>query len=258
MHLPDWKLPRGVSRSLWEFAHDPQIVTRETEHLAGSSVHALDEQLVQRWFPAPGPLIDLGCGTGRHLAAFVTRRFPALGVDLSQDSLVAAREKIESTGTHPALLRANLCELHCLPPASFDYALLMFGTLGMVEGAANRRAVLDHAARLLRPGGRIALHVHSIWRHLCDPHGRSWLLKDRLKKLLGDPTAGDTRHDYRGIPGMYHHVFTRREILTTLRQTGFQVREIVPVPPPQQEYDSPFSPSRHLVSGWILLAERRA
>ncbi len=255
MPIPEWKLPRGVSRSLWEFAHDPQLVEREAEHLAGTSLLDLDRQLAERWFPASCSLVDLGCGTGRLLAAFAGRGFPVVGVDLSPDSLQAAQRNVCAAGATAGLVRANLCELDCLPAESFDGALLMFGTLGMVSGQDNRRALLGHAWRILRSGGRLALHAHNVWRHLAEPQSRAWLLKDRLKRLFGSKSAGDTFRDYRGIPGMYHHAFTRRELLGLLKTSGFRVCEIVPVPA-FQDGSSRMSINRLIVSGWVVLAEK--
>lgn len=241
---------------MWEYAHDPRIAREDSQHVAGSPLLDLDQRLVEAWFPQPGALVDLGCGTGRLLVERARRGFQCLGVDLSQEALCVARELAREQGVDVALVRANLCELDCLPDGCFDYALLMFGTLGMIAGAENRLQVLGHAQRLLRPGGLLALHAHNVWRHLFDPHGRRWLLQDRLRRLVGKP-AGDTHRDYRGIPNMFHHGFSRGELLHAIRSAGFAVREIEPVPDPDS------GPGRHSgflsrlrASGWIVLAHR--
>lgn len=227
--LAPWQLPPGVSRSLWEYAHDPAIAREDATHLAGSSLIALDERLIHEWFAAPGPLVDLGCGTGRLLVAFAERGFPVLGVDLAPESLRVAQEAARAKGVEVGLLRANLCELDGLPDGDFDYALLMFGTLGMVSGPANRLRVLQQARRLLKPGGQLALHAHNVWHHLFHPASRPWLIGDRLKALLGNPTAGDTERDYRGIPGMFHHAFSQRELRHLLDAAGFKIEEQIPL-----------------------------
>jgi len=43
-----------------------------------------------------------------------------------------------------------------MPDESFDYAISMFSTLGMIRGRASRRRALAEACRILRPGGRMA------------------------------------------------------------------------------------------------------
>jgi hypothetical protein len=128
-------------------------------------------------------------------------------------------------------VHGNLCDLGCLSSGQCDYALLLFGTLGMVCGAENRRRVLEHARRILKPGGLLALHVHNAWRHLFSPQGRKWLVRDLARRLMGHPTAGDTEHDYRGIPRIYHHSFTRGETTWLLRRCGFRIRETLPLAP---------------------------
>ncbi|RPI86527.1 MAG: class I SAM-dependent methyltransferase, partial [Planctomycetaceae bacterium] len=177
----------------------------------------------------PGRLIDLGCGTGRSLLEFASRGFECTGVDLSQPSLTRAHSQTQPALLAPVLLRANLCELDCLPAESFDYGLLLFGTLGMVCGTEARTRLLNHAARLLRPSGQLALHVHNLWPHLFLPGGRTWLIADLWRRLRGSADAGDTWRAYRGIPRIHHHVFTRREIVRLLERCGFQLIEIIPL-----------------------------
>jgi len=178
LSIPEWRLPSGVSRALWEFAHDPEIARHENEHLAGAPLLEFDRQVVRKWFPSPCRLVDLGCGTGRTLVEFATRGCDCVGIDLSEESLRVAAERLAVAGQSATLIRANLCELGCLPDGGFDGAVLLFGTLGMITGCDNRRRVLVEARRLLRPAGRLALHVHNVWRHLDSPPGRRWLARD--------------------------------------------------------------------------------
>ncbi len=269
MSVPDWRLPRGVSRSVWEFAHDRSIARDEDGHLADAPLLDFDRETVTRWFTKPGKLIDLGCGTGRSLAEFSRRGFECAGVDLSHESLSVAAERAATLAPLVALMQANLCELGCLADGQFDYALLLFGTLGMVSGRGHRRQVLDHARRILKPGGLLALHVHNVWRHLFAPQGRRWLARDLLKRLVGSPTAGDTEHDYRGIPRMYHHSFTRGEIRRLLRNCGFQIREMIPLAPLDDRKTGPTAGGSSgpaeltcrgwfcnlRATGWLILAE---
>jgi SAM-dependent methyltransferase len=248
---PDWQLPAGVPRALWEYVHDEQIATEDEQFLAGERLLDVDRQILLDLIAAmrqrltestetvPPICVDLGCGTGRLARVLTDAGWDVVGVDLSQPSLGVAKSeesKPRVLGNSPqagqtgmtgkagslALLRGNLCNLEMLPPAQFDLALLMFGTLGMVAGAAERATVLREAARLLKPGGTLLLHVHNWWRHLDHPTGRRWLCWDLGRRLRGRHDAGDTVHDYRGIPGVYHHVFTRGELLKLFAATGFK------------------------------------
>ena len=82
-----------------------------------------------------------------------------------------------------ARLRANLVELGCIRSGAVDYGICMFSTLGMIRGRQNRRRVLAHARRILKPGGLFVLHVHNLWYNLFDPQGRLWL----ARHLPGNP-----------------------------------------------------------------------
>lgn len=229
MSQPDWQLPPGVTRSLWEFAHDPAIARDESRHLSDSPLLAFDQAVLRRWLPGSGDVLDLGCGTGRHLVELASRGWRAVGVDLSLESLIVARERAVARGCAVTLVRGNLCDLGFLCEQRFDAILLLFGTLGMISGRENRLEVLRQVKRLLNPGGKVILHVHNVWRHAVSVQGRRWLLRDLWKRLRGDPTAGDSNYDYRGIPRMYHHSFTLREICRTLTAAGLRVTEVIPL-----------------------------
>lgn len=102
-------------------------------HLAGRAPTALP---VARWLGSAdavdrqvlagvcGPVLDLGCGPGRHLGLLARRGIPALGVDRSSVALdLAARHGQD-------LLRVDV--LAWEPPlAAFKTALLLDGNIGM-------------------------------------------------------------------------------------------------------------------------------
>jgi len=225
----DWQLPPGVPRSLWEFAADRELPSQESSHLGQSPLLTFDAHLVRSWFSKPGPLVDLGCGSGRSLLDFSAAGFACTGVDLSQPALEFAAKALRARGLRATLVWANLCELDLLPAEQFDYALLLFGTLGMIATPQARRQALGHAHRLLRPNGRLALHVHSLWPHLFIPGGRRWLFHDLVRRGVGSPEAGDTERGYRGIPHIYHHVFSLRELRHVVQQSGFETLRLIPL-----------------------------
>lgn len=229
--IPDWKLPAGVPRSLWEYAHDDDIARTDERFLAAEPLLTFDQRLLDEWYPAPLRVVDLGCGTGRSTRALAARGCDVTGIDLSPPSLGVARRSLSDVPVSGriSLFRGNLCDLGCLPEGVFDLGLLLFGTLGMVSGDESRRRVLSEARRLLRPGGELVLHVHNRWRHLVHPQGRAWLVRDAWRQWRRAPDRGDTRHDYRGIPGVLHHVFSRGELSGLLVDCGFVVVEDVPI-----------------------------
>jgi len=227
---PDWQLPPGVSRGLWDYLHDAELARNYDAHLASTPLLTVDLRFAEDHFPAPARLIDLGCGTGRLLIPFARRGFWALGVDLSPEMLRVAGVKAEAERVVIHRVQANVVELDGLRDGTFDYAACLFSTLGMVMGAAERRRAVGHAYRLLRPGGRFVLHVHNRWFNFWDPQGRRWLIQDVLKSVAGRADAGNrVMPVHQGIAGLSLHLFTRREAVWLLREAGFRVVEVRPV-----------------------------
>jgi ubiquinone/menaquinone biosynthesis C-methylase UbiE len=227
---PDWQLPPGVSRGLWHYLHNDAIAQDYDASLGAASLVTVDRQFVEAHCRPPGRLIDLGCGTGRLLVPLAARGYRVVGVDLSAPMLRVASAKAAAAVVHVDLVQANFVDLGCLDDASFDYAVCLFSTLGMVSGREHRGRVLDHAYRLLRPGGLLVLHVHNRWFNFWDRTGRQWLLGDLVKTALGRDTAGDrSMPAYGEMPALTLHLFTRREVLRLLRRTGFNIVEVRPV-----------------------------
>ena len=95
---------------------------------------------------AVGPVLDLGCGSGRHLEVLRQVNPQAFGMDLSPALLGLAPAELR-----PWLLRGDMRTLP-LRPGTLRGICLWFTPFGYFEDAENR-ALLQHLAGLLRPGG---------------------------------------------------------------------------------------------------------
>ena len=169
---PTWRLPQGVDAPLWEYAHTPRLAAEEDAYFVNHPLFHADKRALDERFVKPGRLVDLGCGTGRHSIRFAGRGFSVTAVDLSRPMLEIAALKAVDQGVELATVQSNLCRLGCFPDQVFDYALSMFSTLGMIRGREPRRRALAEARRILRPGGRFALHVHNFWLNLRNRQGQ--------------------------------------------------------------------------------------
>ena len=256
--IPDWRLPAGVSRSLWQYARADHIAEDYDEYFAYNSLFEFDLSVLERHFTRPGRIVDLGAGTGRLLVPFARRGFSCLAVDLSLPMLRVIGRKAEREGLAIDRILANMTQLDCLKDASADYCISMFSTLGMIRGRDNRRLVLGHARRILKPGGLLVIHVHNRWHNLFDPQGRIWLLKNHLTALWSkELEAGDKIADYRGIPSMYLHVFTRGELVRELRRAGFAIRELIALDTERRHaLARPWLLGRLRANGWIAVCRR--
>jgi SAM-dependent methyltransferase len=247
--IPDWQLPPGVDRGLWDYLNSGEMVRGYDGQMSTSPLARADVAFCERTFRAPGRLVDLGCGTGRLCLHFAAKGFECVGVDLSDEMLARARE---NAGDRPVrFLKANLVDLAELPEASFDYAACLFSTLGMVRGAENRATVLANAFRLLKPGGRFVLHAHN-----CFFRGLGWrrLAGQFLRMLFERPSAGDVTmpQAYGGAPLTLHH-FTRWEVMNRLREVGFRTLDGAAI---GIDGEPAGWPTTLRAYGWLVLSER--
>ena len=211
--LPDWQLPPGTDRALWDYVRNEQMARSYDERLAGTPLLHLDLKFAEEHFKEPGRLIDLGCGTGRLLVPFAKRGFTCLGVDLSDSMLEIVAEKARNEMIHIRCLKANLVNLVDIADSTFDYAACLFSTLGMIRGSNNRRKFLQHVRRILRPNGLFIVHVHN----------RRFRFGRGLGKRGGEKGDRTMPQAYGGAALTLHH-FTRGEITKALCESGFTVR----------------------------------
>lgn len=256
--LPQWRLPRGVTRSLWHYAQADHIADDYDDYFAFNSLFDFDEAVLRRHFTRAGTLADLGCGTGRLLLPFARQGFHALAVDLSLPMLRVVGQKARREGLRIDRLQANLVELDCLRDRSVDYCICMFSTLGMIRGHAHRQRVVEHVHRILKPGGLFVLHVHNRWHNLFDPQARSWLIKNLLTARLGaDLEPGDKYFDYRGIPQMFLHAFSRRELRRLLTVAGLEIRQVIPLDTQRRHrLKLPWLAAWLRANGWIVVCRK--
>lgn len=254
---PAWRLPEGVNASLWEYAHTRRLADEEDIYFLGQPLFETDSRALEERFVERGPLVDLGCGIGRLATKFAARGFPVVAVELSHAMLVTLGKRAHATGVHVDRLEANLCRLGCLPDNHFAYALSMFSTLGMIRGAESRRRALREAFRILRPGGRLALHAHNIWLNLRNPQGRFWLVGHAVRSLLGREPLGDRRMTYRGIPGMEVHLYRWRELRRDLTRSGFRIDEVIPIDSVRaRPIGWPWLAHSIRAGGWLVFAHK--
>ncbi len=136
----------------WEsaFCHDYQEI-----YAHRSDLEADDEiaGLLPRLRQAPGPVLDAGCGNGRHLAALRAAGLRAMGFDLSADLLAVGAQRSACRGR---LLRCDM-RAPALAPG-WGAILLLFTAFGYFDEAGNR-ALLAALARLLHGGGWLVLDL---------------------------------------------------------------------------------------------------
>lgn len=104
---------------------------------------------VDAWLPSSGPLLDVGCGAGRHLELLVEHGREAVGLDRSATLLGRA--------AHRPRLRSRLVrgDMRHLPFAGDTWSgvLSMFTSFGYFGTRPAHVALLTEFARVTRPDG---------------------------------------------------------------------------------------------------------
>jgi SAM-dependent methyltransferase len=116
----------------------------------------------------PGkPIADLGCGFGRHLAAFIDQGHPhPIGVDRSELLLAEARTQAPSARLVRADLRALPLHAASLAAAFCFYSSMFLGS------HADAIDAMREAGRVLRPGGSFVLTTDNPLRLAARPRSR--------------------------------------------------------------------------------------
>ncbi len=256
-----WQLPPGVSRGTWDYVTQPAIATEYDQFHAGHPLLELDRKLIAEHL---GPAttrpdgsrriaVDLGCGTGRNLIPLAEQGWRVVGVDLSHAMLGEYRSKAQSVGQSDAVaVRANMAHLECFADGFADAVLCMYSSLGMVQGQTNRRSVMKHASRILGSQGMFFVHVHNRGSWLRDPGGVRRTVWDWIRARR-DPgwELGDSIYAYRGLPSMFLHIYSERELRRDLAASGLVVRDWVRLNRRSSELlPGPWFP--HLRSGGFL------
>jgi SAM-dependent methyltransferase len=111
-----------------------------------------DDAVLRR---ARAPVLDVGCGPGRHVLALAERGTLAMGIDLTPHAVALARRR-----GAPVLERSVFARV---PGAGrWRTALLLDGNLGI---GADPVALLRRIATLLAPEGRVLVELDAAGSH---------------------------------------------------------------------------------------------
>jgi SAM-dependent methyltransferase len=180
-------------------------------------------------FVQPGKVLDVGCGRGLTLASLRKRGWTTRGCELSETSARHAREvlglDVDCDGFNPDRYA----------DAEFDAVILWH----VYEHLADARAALETCARIVRPGGVLALAVPNFdsyqarwtryaWFHLDMPrhysHFSAPWLRDRFRELgfrvIAENHTSLEQNPYGWIQSMLNRWGLRRNLLYDILRRG--------------------------------------
>jgi SAM-dependent methyltransferase len=167
--------------------------------------------------------IELGCGTG-YVSAWLARRGARpVGIDNSEAQLATARRLQHQHGLEFPLLHGNAEDVP-FPDASFDFAISEYGASIWCDPYR----WVPEAARLLRPGGRLAFLVNGLVVMLCFPEEEDAPATDRLVR----PLFGMHRFEWPEDESVEFHL-PHGKWIALLRDNGFEVEALTEIQPPE-------------------------
>lgn len=159
------------------------------------------EDILERVGPAPGVVLELGCGAGATGAALKQRlrAKSVVGVEVFPEAAERASERLDNV---------LVCSIDDLDVGSFQSLFDTILAADVIEHLLDPWGVLEKCRAWLRPGGRIVASLPNFlyWRNLAT------LILRR-----------DAKYSDGGIMDKTHlHIFTKRSITRAFRRAGFE------------------------------------
>lgn len=142
-----------------------------------------------------GPVLEIGCGSGRLLMPLARAGFDVVGVDTSSEMLARARLRLAAeppeVRARVQLIEADVRELNLSPMEPFGLILFGYNTF-MHFDEAGAGAALKRLRPLLRAGGRLLIDVVNPVLLSMATDDPDFMLED----VLEDEARGETIHQY--------------------------------------------------------------
>lgn len=153
---------------------------------------------------AHGPILELGCGTGRVLIPLALDGHQVTGLELSEAMLDVAQAKVEAAqmGDRVTLIAGDMRDFDI--PARFALAFIPINTFMHCYDTGQQLACLRCIRRHLRPGGQLIVDVY---------HPDPQTLLESDARLVSEGTVVDP-----GTGHIVHRFYTRRLDLATQTQ----------------------------------------
>jgi SAM-dependent methyltransferase len=187
-------------------------------------------------------VLDIGCGTGRGMAALVARGHRVSGVDISAEMLAIAAERLSCIEPTPMLICQDMRQLD-MGQERFQLALGLCGSFNYLRSVSELTTTLDNIASCLVAGGVLVFDITTerklasayglnpcveegpdyvlAWDKVWQPRKRLWHF--RIDVFTCSSRQMGTRWLWaRNTEVHSQHAFSPAEVVDALRVSGFE------------------------------------
>ncbi|MEM9455616.1 MAG: class I SAM-dependent methyltransferase [Myxococcota bacterium] len=188
--------------------------------------------------PAPDEhILDVGCGSGRvllHAGPWLQSGGRLTGIDIAEGGLTFAKNRATTLGVESqvSLVQGDMRSLSDALDGTFDGAMVHFAVYTL-SSEADRARTLQQIARVLRPGGRLAITVPSEG-YRARPLIRDARVRESRRSDISTPVrlfrkwvlysfmeVATRRHVESKLDVDVFHRYTREELEAHLKEAGF-------------------------------------
>ena len=148
---------------------------------------------------APGPTLELGCGTGRLLAPLAREGIEVTGLDLSQAMLAEAKRQLKREAkdvrARVTFVRGDMTDFTL--DGQFGLIFVAFRSFMMLDTPEAQRRCLERIHHHLAPGGTVSIDLFDPLLGRLEPgkKSRKWA---RLNEVIHPETLNVVRIDVAG------------------------------------------------------------
>jgi len=187
-----------------------------------------DEYYLEKNISQNTKVLDLGCGTGRHLIKFGNIT-DITGVDISPRMIEIANKALDKNNISAKTIVGDILNIDkFFKDVRFDTILMMYHTFGSIVPYNNRVLLLKKIKSILKKDGNLIFHVHNR-NHL---KNLKFLLDTywNNKFEIGDKLVTDGE-----LKGAVIHFFSKRELERILDLAGFKIAELINLELPNEK-----------------------
>lgn len=187
-------------------------VAKVYDEIAEGYFHLRSKPWPEVEFVEESPVLDLGCGTGRHSFYLMKKGFEVVCADLSWEMLKFASRRFRGERVQ--------CDAAFLPFRDESFATVLYiATLHHLRGELRFRSLME-VRRVLKKGGTAIISVWALFQPRFFRMYPNMLLNFLRGKGFKDVYVPWRRGDK--VLLRYYHLFTKSELLSLLRRAGFR------------------------------------